>query len=135
MKSKHLVFVYGTLRKHERNHHLMNGATCIAEQAWTSGTLFDTNMSYPILMEQVSGRVYGELYEITQKQLTKLDALEGYEGKGKNNFYDRIMKKIHTDQDSYDAFVYVMTDQQSNMLQQQMENGDWKVSKLLQQDK
>lgn len=35
-----LLFVYGTLRKHEKNHHLLAQSACINEQARTKGSLF-----------------------------------------------------------------------------------------------
>ena len=35
-----LLFVYGTLRKYEKNHHLLAQSACINEQARTKGSLF-----------------------------------------------------------------------------------------------
>lgn len=133
MENKRFVFVYGTLRRNERNHRLLEGATCIAEQAWTTGTLFNTNSGYPILQDQDSGFVYGELYEATQGQLARLDTLEGYRGEGKDNFYDRIPKTIITDHGEYSAYVYVKNEQQADMLHNHIIGGDWKVYSLLQQ--
>lgn len=40
MKMNSLLFVYGTLRKHEENHHLLAQSACINEHARTKGRLF-----------------------------------------------------------------------------------------------
>lgn len=123
-----LVFVYGTLRKNERNHHLLSGATRIAEQAWTNGTLFNTDSGFPILKNSIDiDVVYGELYEVNESQLARLDELEGYYREGHQNFYDRVVKTIFTDKEIYHAFVYVMTEQQAPMLRGKVEYGDWRV--------
>jgi len=130
-----LVFVYGTLRRNERNHHLIDGATRIAEQAWTNGILYNTGNGYPILKNTNDTDVaYGELYEVSESQLAKLDELEGYHGEGENNFYDRVVKTIFTDKEIYHAFVYVMTEQQTQMLHEKVEYRDWKVQRFIKQN-
>ncbi len=107
MKGK-LVFVYGTLRKNERNHYLLKDANCIAEQAWTAGCLYDTNYGYPIHQTNSESRVYGEIYEVNHNQLAGLDELEGYRGEGESNYYERITQMAYTDNGEHEAFVYVM---------------------------
>ncbi|MBS4202154.1 gamma-glutamylcyclotransferase [Bacillus sp. FJAT-49732] len=132
---RNLVFVYGTLRRSERNHHLLYGATRIAEQAWTNGALFNTESGYPILKNTADRDVvYGELYEVSESQLARLDELEGYYGEGKNNFYDRVVNTIFTDKEIYHAFVYVMTEQQTDLLHGKVENEDWKVQHFIKQN-
>ncbi|MBS4219621.1 gamma-glutamylcyclotransferase [Bacillus sp. FJAT-49711] len=130
-----LVFVYGTLRRHERNHHLLNGATSIAEQAWTNGILFNTNRGYPTLKNTNDiDVVYGELYEVSESQLARLDELEGYIGEGRNNFYNRVVKTIFTDKEIYHAYAYVMTEQHAQILRGRVEHGDWKVQHVIKQN-
>ncbi|MBY0121451.1 gamma-glutamylcyclotransferase [Bacillus sp. S/N-304-OC-R1] len=132
MEQKYLVFVYGTLRANERNHELLRGSTCIAQQAWTAGIMFDTGKNYPALIRNSEGRVYGELYEITWQQLANLDNLEGYNGEGQNNLYDRAIQKIYTDHGDYEAYVYIMDtiDPDSN----EISSGDWKVYRYLNEE-
>ncbi len=48
---KHLIFVYGTLRKNQPDHYLLDDALLVAEYAWTSGRLFDTGLGYPAVGE------------------------------------------------------------------------------------
>lgn len=131
MENKHHVFVYGTLRRKEGNHRLLAEATILAEQAWTSGLLFDTGFGYPALQKHHQGQVYGELYEVNDNQLARLDMLEGYHGEGNNNFYGRVTQPIYTDQGIHEAYVYVMNDKE--MLKNPIQSGDWKVNRLLKQ--
>ena len=131
MEIKHLVFVYGTLRKNEQNHYLLKDATCIAEQAWTSGVMYATGYYYPVLTNQQEGMVYGELYEVNEKQLSRLDELEGYKGKGNNNLYNRVKQTIYTDKGEYEAYVYVMDRRDPEFFQERIESADWKVYQLL----
>lgn len=133
MENKQLVFVYGTLRRNESNHHLVEDATCVAEQAWTTGLLYDTGFEYPALQQDIKGRVYGVLYEINNEQLQKLDDLEGYSGKGKTNFYDRISQTISTDQGVHEAYVYVVDPLKIEMFKTRIDGGDWKVYRLIKQ--
>jgi gamma-glutamylcyclotransferase (GGCT)/AIG2-like uncharacterized protein YtfP/cation transport regulator ChaC len=123
---KHYVFVYGTLRKHEHNHHLMEGAEVIAEQAWTNGQLCDTGLGYPAIKESNKETVFGELYMVTDTQLQRLDRLEGYKPGAANNLYNRIQQTIFHDRGSTEAFVYVMAEHYKDLLKKQIPSGDWK---------
>ncbi|MFJ7726701.1 gamma-glutamylcyclotransferase [Neobacillus sp. NPDC097160] len=132
--NKQLVFVYGTLRKHQRNHHLLSGATCLASQCWTVGKLIDSEFGYPYLVPSASGRVYGEIYQVDQLQLKALDTLEGYHGPKQNNYYLRTKQLIHTDTESYEAFVYIFSNEKLTRNLMQIKNGDWSVNQLLNQN-
>ncbi|MFD2445651.1 gamma-glutamylcyclotransferase [Bacillus sp. CGMCC 1.16607] len=123
---KQFVFVYGTLRKHERNHFLLKGAIRISEQAWTNGELFDTGRGYPMMRPSEDQKVYGELYEINGDQLEKLDELEDYQVGRTNNLYDRVVQMIRTDIGDFEAFVYLS--EAENEIR--IPNGDWKVYQL-----
>jgi gamma-glutamylcyclotransferase (GGCT)/AIG2-like uncharacterized protein YtfP len=58
--NQHYVFVYGTLRKNEGNHHLLRDAVCIARQCWTEGQLYDSHSGFPYLVQSTGAKVYGE---------------------------------------------------------------------------
>jgi gamma-glutamylcyclotransferase (GGCT)/AIG2-like uncharacterized protein YtfP len=130
---KYMVFVYGTLRKHQRNHYLLSGASCIASQCWTVGKLIDSENGYPYLVPSASGRVYGELYQVDQLQLKELDTLEGYYGTNQNNYYVRTKQHIYTDSESYEAFVYIFPNEKLKPNLKEIKNGDWSVNQLLKQ--
>lgn len=123
------VFVYGTLRRGERNHYLLKNAKLLYEQAWTFGQLFDTPYHFPVLYESPNNKIYGELYEITEDELKLLDRLEGFEEGKENNYYERKIKTIFTDQGCFDAYVYIDTKRHIEVSNEIL-NGDWKVYQL-----
>jgi gamma-glutamylcyclotransferase (GGCT)/AIG2-like uncharacterized protein YtfP len=133
MKNRHRVFVYGTLRQHEANHQLLIEARCISRQCWTNGILYDTGYKYPAMVPSPSQRVYGELYEVTDEQLKRLDVLEGFQGVGKDNHYDRITQVVHTDFTTSEAYVYVYSPPHRNEFTE-IRFGDWKCHRYLRQD-
>jgi gamma-glutamylcyclotransferase (GGCT)/AIG2-like uncharacterized protein YtfP len=123
------VFVYGTLRRGEANHSLLEKATCIAEQCWTSGLLYDTSFGYPAMKPTQSLRVYGELYAVSEYELARLDQLEGYTEGGNQNLYERIHQTVSTDKGQCEAFVYVAN--REELLKRKINYGDWKEHMLL----
>lgn len=119
------VFVYGTLRRDEDNHRLLLNAEIISTQCWTNGRMYDTGLGYPAMVQDPTGRVYGELYQVTKEQLAALDELEGYTGQGGNNEYDRVRQTVYTEQGEETAYMYVYP--QKNMeLKHEIASGDWK---------
>ncbi|AZQ47613.1 gamma-glutamylcyclotransferase family protein [Bacillus albus] len=117
------VFVYGTLRKEQTNAHFMQGAKCIAGGAWTYGKLFDTNEGYPAMICSNKDKVYGEVYEVSDDVLQKLDELEEYTGNAESDLYDRITETIYLGDREIRAFVYVAQDKE--MLKKVIISGDW----------
>jgi gamma-glutamylcyclotransferase (GGCT)/AIG2-like uncharacterized protein YtfP/cation transport regulator ChaC len=131
---RHFVFVYGTLRRHERNHYLLEGAKLVAEQAWTNGKLYDTGMGYPALQESRANVVYGELYLVSEEQLRRLDELEGYSVDGSDNLYNRKKQVISYDTGSNEAYIYTIAEHNQQMLKTPIKSGDWKEYRLRNQD-
>ena len=123
------VFVYGTLRKGERNAYLLENATCLAEQCWTNGRLYDTGYGYPAMERAKSSQVYGELYSVTKTDLAQLDRLEGYAPGDDGNLYERIERTVYTDKGATTAYVYIAN--QLSLLNIKIPNGDWKEYNLL----
>ncbi|WP_316571419.1 gamma-glutamylcyclotransferase [Neobacillus sp. YIM B06451] len=123
------VFVYGTLRKGESNHHLLKNAVRIAEQCWTNGALFDTGYGYPALGLDPQAKVFGELYEVTAEELFRLDRLEGYVEGGTNNLYERVEQLVYTDKGAVTAYLYYAGG--PDLLVKRIPNGDWKEYRLI----
>lgn len=127
------VFVYGTLRSHESNHHFLTEATCLARQCWTKGRLHDTGYGYPAMVSHENSRVYGELYEVTREQLKQLDLLDNYTDIKETNLYERVIQTIYTDNGTVEAYVYLFSPSQVVDLTEIM-FGDWKCHQYLKQD-
>ncbi|TXR98471.1 gamma-glutamylcyclotransferase [Bacillus sp. SH7-1] len=119
----HYVFVYGTLRKEQTNAHYMQGAICIADKAWTYGKLFDTNEGYPAMTYSSEEKVYGEVYEVNDEILHKLDELEEYTGNAETDLYDRITQTIYDADREIEAYVYIAQDKK--MILKVIDSGDW----------
>lgn len=70
------VFVYGTLRKTGRYHHLLKNADYIATtQTSPLFTLVNVG-TFPGLIKSGTTAVTGEVYTVTQEMLMALDVLE-----------------------------------------------------------
>lgn len=123
--NKKLVFVYGTLRKGEYNHSLLERADLVSLECWTHGKLYDTGKGYPCMTLEHQYQVLGELYAVTDQELYRLDQLEGYVGPGKNNDYERIYQSVYTTDQEYRAYLYIYSNERAvNLIP--IELGDWK---------
>lgn len=117
------VFVYGTLRKGEKNDHLLQKAINLEQQCWTYGILYDTGEGYPALIPSTENKTVGELYQVTESELFLLDELEEYIEGRPNNLYNRIIQEIYTKNSSIPAYVYEANDE--SLLKIIIPDGDW----------
>lgn len=83
----HKVFVYGTLKKGEPNHHwltdIKNGAASFVAKATTDSKyplVIATRYNIPFLLDRPGDgyNVAGEIYEVDDKMLSNLDILEDH---------------------------------------------------------
>jgi gamma-glutamylcyclotransferase (GGCT)/AIG2-like uncharacterized protein YtfP len=72
------VFVYGTLRRHEVNHHLLADATFLGGCTTAPCYKMVDLGSYPGVVKGGGTRIEGEVYAVTHRQMADLDRLEGY---------------------------------------------------------
>lgn len=91
-------FVYGTLKRGEPNHHLLtrpeNGVSKFVGCAETTVKLplvIGTRYNIPFLLNKrgTGHFVRGEVYEVDDAMMEKLDELEGYP-----EFYDREVQDM-----------------------------------------
>ncbi|MFS0864400.1 gamma-glutamylcyclotransferase [Fredinandcohnia sp. 179-A 10B2 NHS] len=120
------VFVYGTLRKGEKNHYLLKESVCLSDNCWVFGELHDTGYGYPVLKPSTISKVIGEVYEVNDEILQRLDVLEGYTEGSQSNLYERICQVVYQDGPFTEAFVYV-TGSHLQERNHKIESGDWKT--------
>ncbi|MFT4705299.1 MAG: gamma-glutamylaminecyclotransferase [Bradymonadia bacterium] len=97
----HLIFVYGTLMRGLRNHHLLAHARFVRDDKTAElFTLLDFGR-YPAVVPSKRDPISGELYEVDDDTLATLDALERYP-----QWYDRIQVPLSG---GGRAWLYVFT--------------------------
>ncbi|CAD6187992.1 unnamed protein product [Caenorhabditis auriculariae] len=108
-----LVFVYGTLKSGEPNHHVMS-ATAGTHRFISNGTTVDkfpliisTQFNIPFLLHKPGegNKIEGEVYEVDGVKLAVLDELEAYP-----TLYDRkeIKIKLSADGNTVAASLYLL---------------------------
>lgn len=94
------VFVYGTLKRGEPNHHWLtkaeNGYARFIAAGQTDEKfplVMGTRYNIPFLLDKpgVGHNIQGEIYEVDKSMFGNLDILEDYP-----NYYDREIQKITT---------------------------------------
>ncbi|WP_416150518.1 gamma-glutamylcyclotransferase [Salipaludibacillus sp. HK11] len=125
--SSSYVFVYGTLRNGQINHHFLKDAKLITRQASLKGEMYNTGKGYPAFLLNGQSQVYGEIYQIDEKILSQLDILEDYSEGCHSNLYYRIRENIKTDTSFYNSWVYVLDSSQEASLNEKIPFQDWNV--------
>ncbi|MBW4935880.1 gamma-glutamylcyclotransferase family protein [Marinobacter sp. F4206] len=74
---KHLVAVYGTLKRGGSNSGLLRSGTFLGEDSLTELTLYDLG-PYPGAVARPSDGVVVEVYAVNERILAELDILEDY---------------------------------------------------------
>ena len=126
------VFVYGSLRRGLHNSGLLKNQHLVTTHAWCYGLLYDTGSGYPVLILDGSNKIFGEIYDVDEKCLEKLNLLEGYDEYSMTNFYNRETINIQTNKGIKKAYVYTM--EQPRGYYRLIEDGDWVVEKYLQEN-
>ena len=116
-----LLFVYGTLRTDQCNHHYLEKSTCIglaetAEQyvMYSSGIPF-VSKSYPGSQGSRS-TIKGELFIVSSRTLSVIDHLEGHP-----DFYCREVITVNCDGVFYRAWIYFCNYSEGTIVS----DGDW----------
>lgn len=110
-----LIFVYGTLRRGEHNHVELGPARYVGE-VWTAPSYELVDMGhYPALLESGSDAVRGELYDVPDSWLARLDLFEDVP-----TLYERKQVALAGDH----ALGYVMRRELAGDAPR-IESGDW----------
>jgi len=111
-----IVFVYGTLRKGQGNHYLMQGAEFLGEARTTPHWKMVSLGPFPGVIPG-SGSIVGELFKVDPPAMARLDRLEGAP-----RFYHR---KSVTLTDGRSAIMYVLTHAGRYADHEPITSGDW----------
>jgi len=117
------LFVYGTLLRGERNHHVMAGATLLFERCTLQAKMYDTGAGYPAIDLDKDFTVLGEVYEIQDHMWPGLDELEGHSGNLETDLYSKEIVNVQTDEGLVEAVVYTLCD--ATMRSISIPHGDW----------
>ncbi len=113
MRGVNTIAVYGTLRRGQRNHFLLDGATFLGI-GFVAGALFDMprntrrEYAYPALVEG-AGRVAVEVYRLASEGMLKaLDTLEDYDpaDEASSEYVRRTVAIIDGPVSRADAYLY-----------------------------
>lgn len=98
------VFVYGSLKKNFGNHVLLQHSNFIGEGITNEPQFTMVNLgSFPGVLIDGNGYISGEVYEINQPTLVRLDILEG-----EGNFYSRRKINVKVNNEIHECFIYVL---------------------------
>ena len=133
------LFVYGTLRQGGTNHHLVSGSPYLGPATTTESYVIatQTSRSFPYIFkhpELYAIPVQGEMYEINQETVRRLDMLEGHP-----DHYRRQQILVTTPKgDAYACAAYILED--AEMIRDiaeglgesfvYVQNGDWNQAKV-----
>lgn len=121
------VFVYGTLRRGERNHRLLENTRYVSELDLPGFQLF-TLGRFPFILPDESGQsiIRVEHFMVSPGVLAQLDRLEDYYGPSHpDNLYDRITASSPA---GASGWLYVFSEQKLPIYRRSarlLEHGDW----------
>ncbi len=117
--NKHLVFVYGTLRRGSVRAMSIRfpGSRFIAE-AKVSGSLFDLGEYPSLLLDESKSLVIGEVYEVDDETLSKLDDFES------SSHYWRKQVKISLGTQTRKCWIYAPNPEAFSR-RKLITSGDW----------
>jgi gamma-glutamylcyclotransferase (GGCT)/AIG2-like uncharacterized protein YtfP len=105
----HRVFVYGTLRRGQRNHALLETSRFIGEAATLRTYWMITTGAFPVVLDAVPADfggpplvIAGEIYHVDDAVLEQLDRLER-----KGQAYDRKLTDVDEAGRKVQAHIYI----------------------------
>jgi gamma-glutamylcyclotransferase (GGCT)/AIG2-like uncharacterized protein YtfP len=106
MNNKHLIFVYGTLKRGWGNNIILHDQRFIQEcHTFESKYEMYSLGGFPGVVRG-NKRIYGELWEVDDAALKRCDTLEGHP-----DFYQRELIRVYSEENSWtdalEAWIYI----------------------------
>ena len=119
MERNILITVYGTLRKNNGNHRLIENADY--KGTYTTEPIYNLYSlgGFPGLKEGGKTSVVMEVYAVNTEEARRVDGLEGYTPGEQATFYDKI--QIETPWGQAGVYTYVRQPNESSLIK----SGDW----------
>lgn len=117
-----LLFVYGTLRKHETCHGVLSQSACVNQQARIKGKMYDTGQGRPAAAFSEHTYICGEVYKADESVIHKLDFLK--EG------YHKRRVTVETDTGKKTAYAYFIKEEACASYTE-IKSGDWKEYQMI----
>jgi gamma-glutamylaminecyclotransferase len=115
-----LVFVYGSLLSGLQNHRVLAGARFVDYGKTAESYVMGSLGSFPGVARGGSDAICGELYEVDDEVLARLDRLEGHP-----RFYCRALAPIFVRNMWAEAFIYLLPKTRVVRMPR-VRNGDWR---------
>ena len=96
-----LIFVYGTLMRGQRAHHMLSGARFCGQYTLHGYAMYHLGR-YPGIRPLPGGQVLGEVYQISGDMLAQMDE---YEEEG--TLYHRKRVSVEHDSGQTDVWAYI----------------------------
>ena len=103
MKMKYNIFVYGTLKRGRHNNSVLGPSKFLGVYLTERRFTMYDGRGFPYVVPEGSTTIVGEVYEVDDKVLERLDWLEGVGA----NHYKRIETKVFSDTEELWAWIYV----------------------------
>ncbi len=125
----HLVFVYGTLRQGDSRGGALSRCKCVSLEARLHGYALLHLGGFPgIILEEGTEPVRGEVYEISDEVLARLDGIEGFrEEHPDTSLYLREKVTIQgSDGESLQGvYTYIFNRETGDRDYRRIRSGDW----------
>ena len=115
------VFVYGTLKRGFYNHRILEHANRLGNAVTCEKFTMFSLGPYPMVMPKPKHKIKGEVYEVDDEILERLDRLEGYP-----DFYTRVETEVIMQNKVINALIYIGASEKCiNKHTEVVDNGEW----------